>query len=267
MNFTDTLNAQFQQFAINDSTVPKKTEPKPVLTKKLALISAEELDKMVGGVQFKIYMNYKLVKNTLIANLEMNDGNLVNIFLKPIPRNVLEFTPDWIIDQQVSFKDHLDHYQSMNIVCMEWLCNYAISSNTELQNRIREAINTNLKLDTFHLLDLIVSKQNLTSRLSQLLAYVVNLEDSEQHARNGYLAYVTYMQHVEENISALGSPSGDFQGCKDPFRTITMLQMAIRKMDTSMFNRFLPYVGELLYRYPDFTMGQFSQFLKEKHLV
>lgn len=231
------------------------------VNKYYKLINSKDLD-MILNVRFKKYLNYNKVFDEIIRNLKITPGfeHLSNLFINNIP---LEFTEEWKLpllnNDKISQIQLRQYYNEMDKVCKEWIIDYSFQDDQDMKKKlqgIKNEIST-----TSELIRYIIKNQDKSVQIQELLLLIINRQGSNEYLEGGFLPYITYMDHLSMAIE------GAFENCSNPYRTILMLQIAVQGMTPVMLEVFGGKLSEFLKRYPDFSMYELAEFLRENQIV
>ncbi|ODQ49351.1 hypothetical protein PICMEDRAFT_100392 [Pichia membranifaciens NRRL Y-2026] len=223
-------------------------------------VDAKELEAEFG-FRFYNHFSHKFLRKELVKMVKSSRYNfLANLLTmkrqqgEPVPMS-------WRMYSNSDYlrpKDYIRFFDKMDRVFKEWILDYCIS-NVYVRDSCMDPLNS-----TYDVLLLIERNQNISFQLKLLIDILIENSGANEHLTdsNNFLPYLTYVDHLEQAIQ------NSMPACKNPYRTAMLLMLVTRGMAKfpQLLSEFQIRLSEFLSKYPDFTLGQLVDYLKQNNL-
>lgn len=223
-------------------------------------MTAKELDTEFG-FRFFNHFSHKVLRKELVKIVKSSEYDyLANVLsYKRVPGEAVP--KSWRIyprNEALRQIDYIRYYDTMDANFKEWILNYCIS------NVYTRELCMNSSQTTYDILNTIERSQNVSFQLKLLIDILIENSGSDEYLsdEDNFLPYLTYVDHLEMAIKT------SIPSCKNPYRVAMLLLLVIRGMTKfpQLLSEFQIRLEEFLTKYPDFTLGQLGDFLKQNHL-
>jgi hypothetical protein len=223
-------------------------------------MTAKELD-LEFGTRFYNHFSFKFLRNELNKYILNSKYDYLNNILVKNRKKGMTINKEWIIypnNKLLNDYDYIKFYDKMDDVFKEWILEYCIS------NKYIYNLCINSKKNTFQILEIIVNEQNISFQIKLLIDVLIENLGSEEYLNNnsGYLTYLTYVEHLQYAIES------SIPKCENPYKTAMLLIIVFKGMRKfpNLLNEFQIKLQEFLTLYPNFTLGQLANYLKDNNM-
>lgn len=221
----------------------------------------KELD-LEFGTRFYNHFSYKYLREQLIELVKSSKYDYLANIIESHRLKGQSIPESWIIypgNRSLTEIDYIKFYDIMDLKFKEWILEYCLSNKF-----IRDLCLVNSELTTFETLRLIVNNQDISFQIKLLIDILIENSGSDDYLveTNGFLPYLTYVEHLQHAIIS------SIPNCENPWRTSMLLVLIIRGMIKFplLLSEFQVKLHEFLIKYPDFTLGQLADFLRQNNM-